>query len=266
MAKVTTQLIPAFVDSLQSRGRYTLTRDEALAAAGRETPTVDAALRRLRRRGRLASPRRSFYVVVPVEYRSAGCPPATWFLDALMGFLGQPYYVALLTAAGLHGAAHQQPMLFQVMTDRPTRGARAGRVRIAFHMSRSVGIVPVVRLPTETGVIPVSTPEVTALDLVRFASASGHLGNVATVLRDLADRIGGSALASAATRYDAPDIQRLGYLLDRLERTEVAEALRGALHGRRLRSVLLSPGARRRGGTLDERWRVVTNVEVELDS
>jgi len=258
--------IPAYVDSLQARGRYTFTRDEVLAAAEREAPTVDAALRRLRRRGRLASPRRGFYVVVPVEYRSAGCPPATWFIDALMGFLGQPYYVALLTAAGLHGAAHQQPMLFQVITDRPTRGARAGRVRIAFHMSRTVGAVPVVRLPTETGDIPVSTPEGTALDLVRFASAAGYLHNVATVLRDLADKIDGPVLASAATRYGTPDLQRLGYLFDRIERSELADVLRGALHGRRLRSVLLSPGARRRSGTSDERWHVVPNVEVELDS
>jgi predicted transcriptional regulator of viral defense system len=266
MAQTATTLIPAFVDSLQARGRYTFTRDEALTGAGREAPTVDAALRRLRRRGRLASPRRGFYVVVPVEYRSAGCPPATWFIDALMGFLGQPYYVALLTAAGLHGAAHQQPMLFQVITDRPTRGAGAGRVRIAFHMSRSVGVVPVVRLPTETGVIPVSTPEGTALDLVRFASAAGHLGNVATVLRDLAEKIDGRALASVARWFGTPDLQRLGYLLDRIGRSELAEALRGALHGRRLRSVLLSPGARRRSGALDERWRLVANVEVELDS
>ncbi len=266
MAQERPPLIPAFVDGLQSRGRYTFTREEALAAAEREAPAVDAALRRLRRRGRLASPRRGFYVVVPVEYRSAGCPPATWFIDALMGFLGQPYYVALLTAAGLHGAAHQQPMLFQVMTDRPTRGARAGRVRIAFHMSRAVGSTPVVRLPTETGVIPVSTPEGTALDLVRFASAAGHLGNVATVLRDLADRIDGRALASAGKRYAAPDVQRLGYLLDRLGRAELAEALRGAFRGRRLRSVVLALGARRRSGKPDARWRVIANAEIELDT
>jgi predicted transcriptional regulator of viral defense system len=265
MAQTVAPPVPAFVDGLQARGTYTFTREEVLAAAGREASTVDAALRRLRSRGRVASPRRGFYVVVPVEYRSAGCPPATWFIDALMAFLGQPYYVALLTAAGLHGAAHQQAMVFQVMTDRPTRGARAGRVRIAFHMSRSVASVPVVRVPTETGDIPVSTPEGTALDLVRFASAAGYLSNVATVLGDLAEEIDGRALASTSTQYAAPDVQRLGYLLDRLERPELAEALRLALDGRRLRAVLLSPGARRRRGTPDERWHVIANVEVEAD-
>jgi len=43
-----------------------------------------------------------------------------------MRYLDQPYPVALLGAATLHGAAHQQPMLFQVMTDRPSRPACAG--------------------------------------------------------------------------------------------------------------------------------------------
>jgi len=65
-----------------------------------------------------------------------------------MRFLEQPYYVGLLSAAATHGAAHQQPMVFQVVTDRPTRPARAGRVRIEFHMSRQVETAPVVEVQT----------------------------------------------------------------------------------------------------------------------
>jgi hypothetical protein len=83
-----------------------------------------------------------------------------------MRFLGQPYYVGLLSAAAIHGAAHQQPMVFQVITDRPTRPARAGRVRIEFHMSRQVESAPVLEVRTETGSMRVSTPETAAYDLV----------------------------------------------------------------------------------------------------
>jgi len=31
--------------------------------------------------------------------------------------------VGVLSAAAIHGAAHQQPMIFQVVTDKPTRPA-----------------------------------------------------------------------------------------------------------------------------------------------
>ncbi len=35
----------------------------------------------------------------------------------------------------------------------------------------------------------VSTPEATALDLVRFVTAAGHIGNVATVLAELSEEL-----------------------------------------------------------------------------
>jgi predicted transcriptional regulator of viral defense system len=125
--------VGSFVDDLQAGGRYTFTRAEVEATDERSEIGVQAALRRLKKRGRVVSPRRGFYVVVPIEYRSAGCPPASWFIDDLMRFLEQRYYVGLLSSAAIHGAAHQQPMTFQVLTDRPTRLVQVARVRIEFH-------------------------------------------------------------------------------------------------------------------------------------
>jgi predicted transcriptional regulator of viral defense system len=259
------QPLVALVDALQARGRYVFTREEVLRRKGRSPVAVEAALRRLKRRGRIASPRRGFYVIVPLEYREAGCPPASWFIDELMRFLGQPYYVGLLAAAAIHGAAHQQPMLFQVVTDRATRRAEAGRVRIQFHKSRGIASVPVQEIDTETGRMRVATPEATAYDLVRFASAAGHLSNVATVLRELAEKLDHKELARLAGAYGAPDTQRLGYLLDRLGERAVAEALARGLEGQRVRTVLLAPRQRRGRAKRDERWKVIPNAAFEVD-
>ena len=68
----------AFIENLQSRGRYTFTQVEALKADKRSNAALTAALRRLRHKGRIANPRRGFYVIIPAEYREAGCPPASW--------------------------------------------------------------------------------------------------------------------------------------------------------------------------------------------
>ena len=87
--------VGSFVDDLQTNGRYMFTRAEVEATDNRSRVSVQAALRRLKKRGRVVSPRRGFYVVIPVEYRSAGCPPASWFIDDLMRFHEQPYYVSL---------------------------------------------------------------------------------------------------------------------------------------------------------------------------
>lgn len=255
----------AFVDDLQAKGRYTFNLAETMDADRRSAIAREAALRRLKQKGRIASPRKGFYVIVPVEYREAGCPPASWFIHDLMQFLGQPYYVGILSAAAIHGAAHQQPMLFQVVTDRPTRPARAGRIRIGFHKGRHVERVPVATIQTETGTMRVSTPEATALDLVRFAPAAGHIGNVVTVLQELAEKVKPERLAELVDLYALSDVQRLGYLLEQLGEKRLADPLVERLKTRRYRPILLAPGQAKDDTPMDPRWRVIPNEKVEVE-
>lgn len=257
--------IAEWVDNLQAAGRYTFTREELTGFAGRSSVAIDAALRRLKKAGRIRSPRRGFFVIVPVENRAAGCPPPSWFVADLMRFLDQPYYVGILSAAALHGASHQQPMAFQVVTDRPTRAARAGRTRIEFHQSGSVEDSPTVELQTETGTMRVATPEATAFDLVRYQSAAGYLDNVVTVLSELAEHMQPEALAKCATSQPVPDAQRLGYLLDQLDQHDLAESLFRAVSDQRLRTVLLSPRRARGRRRSDARWHVIPNWKLEID-
>lgn len=257
--------IAAWVDSMQASGRYTFTHRDLQQLPGRSVVAIDAALRRLKQKGRIQTPRRGFFVIVPVEYRTAGSPPASWFVADLMRFLGQPYYVGILSAAALHGAAHQQPMAFQVVTDRPTRPANAGRVRIEFHMSRVLKRTPIVEMPTDTGSIRVASAEATAFDLVRYPAAAGYWSNVATVLGELAEVMQPEALLRCAAHQAIPDVQRLGYLLERIERQSLAERLATGLAGQRVRPVLLA--AKHKPGRTKPHplWRVMPNMKVDVD-
>jgi predicted transcriptional regulator of viral defense system len=258
--------VAVWVDALQASGRYTFTRRDLKALSSKSKIAMAAALRRLQKKGSLRSPRRGFYIVVPVEYRVAGSPPAPWFVSDFMRFLGQRYYVGILSAAALHGAAHQQPMAFQVVTDRVTRGASAGRVRIEFHKSRDLRRAEVVEMQTDTGTMRVASPEWTAFDLVRYPAAAGYWSNVATVLVELADRMEPDVLARCAVGHATPDVQRLGYLLEFVGKPELAASLAKSLEGRRVRAVLLAP--KQKAGRLKPhpRWRVVPNVKIEVDS
>jgi predicted transcriptional regulator of viral defense system len=253
-----------WVEQLQSRGRYTFTRAEAEEETGRSFIAAQSALRRLRQQGRLASPRRGFYVIVPPEYRAAGSPPASWFIDDVMRQMGQPYYVGILSAAALHGAAHQQPQVFQVVTDAPTRAMCAGRVSIRFFMCGNVERMPATARQTETGQMRIATPETTAFDLVRYPEAAGHLSNAATVLSELRERIDPDKLAAVAPFVRLPDAQRLGYLLDMVGAAEAAEPLRQWLRTRRPRAVPLRRGKRSRA-SVDARWHVLPNEKVDVD-
>jgi predicted transcriptional regulator of viral defense system len=255
-----------FIEGLQAQGRYTFTDVDARGSVAASARAVAEALRRLRADCRIATPRRGFNVIVPPEYREPGCPPAGWFIDDLMRYVGRPYYVALLSAAAFHGAAHQQPMRFQVVTDRPLRSAEAGRVGIDFHVSGTAETTPVDQVQAETGYMSVSTPEATAFDLVRFAAAAGGLANVATVLSELAERLRADDLRELAATRPTPEVQRLGYLLDLVGRPQLADPLARVLGSRRVRSIQLAPDRSDGEGRAQPPWRVIPNETLDLDA
>jgi hypothetical protein len=115
--------------------------------------------------------------------------------------------------------------------------------------------MPTTGIQTETGTMRVATPETTAFDLVRYQAAAGHLGNVVTVLGELAERIDGQALVEMAHLVKLPDVQRLGYLLDALGESELAAPLAEWLKIQSPRAVPLLPGELAEAG-IDELWRV----------
>ena len=255
----------AFIEALQSSGRYVFTKGEAREVLRLSNIALKNALWRLVRSGRIASPRRGFYVVVPPEYKAAGSIPPSWFIRDLMTYLDRPYYVALLSAAALHGAAHQAPHELQVVTDRPLRPIEIGRVRIRFVKKARVSKTPTVGIKTPTGEIKVSSPEATALDVVRYVEHAGFLSNVATVLNELAERLDAAALARAAEVDGEPVYaQRLGYLLERIGHAALTAPLHDWIKVNAARVIPLRPDLPLAGAPRDRRWQVAVNEEIEL--
>jgi predicted transcriptional regulator of viral defense system len=260
-----TSAVVDWIDGLPSAGRYVFTRQQAEAVSDSSEVAVQHALRRHRQRGRLVSPRRGFYVIVPPEYRATGSPPASWFIDDLMRFLGRRYYVALLSAAAIHGAAHQQPMVFQVIADAAARDMAAGRVRIEMHTRRRVEQAATETKQTETGTMVVSTAETTVYDLARFADAAGYWNNVATVVGELADQLDPGRLVQAAQQRSRPDVQRLGYVLELLGHDHLAQPLASWLGERRTPVVRLRPDRPAGNAAMAPRWHLIPNEHVEPD-
>jgi predicted transcriptional regulator of viral defense system len=211
-------------------------------------------------------PRRGFFVIVPLEHSTSGAPPASWFVDELMKFHRAPYYVGLLSAAALHGAAHQQPQELQILTNLQLRPTAAGRVRLRFFKKKATSLTPIEEMRTQTGTMRVSTPEATALDLVRYETSLGGLSAVATVLSELVERIDAKRLLDAAkVEVELSVVQRTGYLLDRVGARKKTEALSRWLTTRRPHVVLLRPGKGPRRGKVVTRWAVIPNETIEVD-
>ncbi len=261
-----------YLIALQSEGRISFTRDEAVAALGVTQAAFLKAAARLQKRCMLFNPRHGFYVVVPAQYLSWEAPPPTWYIDALMHHEGRPYYVGLLKAAELHGATHQAVMEFQVVTDRQLPKIRAGRSWITFHYRKDMEGVQagIVERKTDTGSMKVSSAELTALDLLRYNPVAGGLDAVATILADLGEHIDGAKLAALAVHFERATVQRLGYLLDRLAHATRAQALHTYLFAKGpVPWVALEPLKRGRSMPKpierSDRWRVTVQRQPEID-
>ena len=253
-----------FVDSLQARGRYTFARDEAGKALGGSDLALKRAIERLSKKKRIIMVGRKFYVIVPLEYQASGILPATWFIEDFMSFVDRPYYVGLLSAAALHGAAHQQPQEFHVITKQPKRDIEAAGLKIRFFMKSRMEQTPFVRAKTETGYIRVSSPGATAIDLIRYEARIGGIHRSFTVLQELAELIKGRELLDAAKlEGELACVQRLGYLLEKIGRRDIISPLARWLATRQPILIPLKATLPRKGFSRNSKWRIIENIEVK---
>lgn len=252
---------------LIGQGRHFISTGELAEIYDISPSSGTASLERAREARKLISVTKGGWVPVPAEYRSAGAPPPSHFIHQLMDHLGHPYYAGLLSAAAIHGAAHQSPMVFQVVTPAKLRERKVGRGRLQFIQRSAMADRPRQQRIVPTGRIWVATPEVTVFDLVESPNEGGGLSNVATVIGELVDdeHLEAATLASVAAPYPGVVAQRVGYLVDLMAGEVGAEFDTDPLHNqlRHVRFRELSPNGG--DGDHDQRWYVIANADIEHD-
>ncbi len=255
----------SYIDRLAAQGRYHFSVSEFSSDLSVSIAAAHSALSRLAKQGLIASPARGFYAVVPPEYRSLGCLPAEQFIPALFEHKGAPYYAGLSTAAQYYGAAHQRPQSFQVFVGKSRKDIRCGKVTVTFIANKQTANVPTRSFNTPRGLLKVSTPEATALDLIGYSDRAGGLDMVATVLCDLADEISPIELARQAEAVPISYVQRLGFLLDLVEQPTVSDPLQNLIERKARDYTPLAPDRPSQKSRKDARWKVHVNASVEID-
>ena len=218
----------------------------------------------------IASVYRGFYVIIPVQYVLRGSVPATYYIDQLMAYLSKPYYVCMLSAAELLGAAHQRPQQFSVMTTFPKRRVVSTRnVIIDWFYREGLPEDALITKNTETGTIRISNPLLTAADLVQYQQHVGGLSLVATILEELSEQINiKSQFASLASFVKKVTWQRLGYILEHVvEENELADELYEQIRNLpgSLMYMPLSTSAEDNTSERNSRWKININVQIEKD-
>ena len=262
--------IREWVHNREIEGRPAFSYDEVTNAFPSFTPQhVRNDLYRLRKSDVIVQPYKGFYVVIPPHYAAKGIIPPVYYIDQLMDYLRRPYYICLLSAAELLGAAHQRPQQFSIMTVPP-------EVRMLRHTSLDWNYR--IRIPdgflkernSETGTIKFSVPELTALDLIQYEQHIGGLSRATTVIEELTEQTVwvGTAESGLLSISTVATIQRLGYILENvLMNQSQADDLYHELKimSPKLNRFRLSTRKSDDGAILDKRWNIVVNTEIEID-
>lgn len=208
-----------------------------------------------------------FFLIVAPEYRALGAPPPAWWLDDYFEWLGHPYYLGLQSAAETYGSAPQALQVTQVVTDTPRRQIQVGRIRLQFFVKRRVDRTPTQPLANAFAPLRVSTPAATAFDLIRY---SGRLGGIDRAVETLAPLIPlirvPDLRAVLKTEDEVATAQRLGYVIETAGKPELADVVQGWLPAR---LDLIPLSSSKPGGTVGhaiQRWRILNNAKLLLES
>jgi predicted transcriptional regulator of viral defense system len=257
-----------YLNRLQAEGQHWFIFHELEQHVSLKQASLRVALSRLAQSGQIKMIRRGFGIIQAIPGQE---PHPTYYIDAMMNHLGSPYYVGLLSAAAYWGASHQANMNYQVITDRVISPVRLSANHIEFVTKKSP--LPSQWIRKEAGVggyFSISSPELTAIDIVKFQKRCGHLNNVATVLSSLAHKWDGRTMFSIChdPYTSTTTLQRLGYILDEvLELKKEATIVERALKRRAPTAQILSvtKKANRKINPLNKRWSLYINTILEPD-
>jgi len=260
------EYIETYLETIRSKGRYSFSLEELLNEFGISYNTLTQRLYHIKQRNKISQIRRGFYVIVPPEYSALGTLPSDLFIDSMMKYLDKKYYVGLLSAAALHGAAHQQPTTFFVMSEFPApRNITNNKLKIRFFSKQNIIEYGIIQKKTPSGRINVSSPELTAFDLLDNIKQFG-INRIATVLMELYEVMLPSKLSRMAKLVDnKANIQRLGFILENIVGEEkLSSALYKIISKTNLTKVALSP-LKKKTGELNDKWKIIINEPIETD-
>ena len=262
-----------WIEDLPKKGKIVFSKEEIV----RQFPdmsynNIRNALYRLGKKKKIQSVWRDFYTIIIPEYGLKGIAPPIEYIDQLMKYLHKDYYISLLTAAKFHGAAHQTPMEFFIITNsRILRDKQKEDVKINFVTKKHLPTQYITQFMTNSGYVNVSCSELTAFDLIIYEKNVGGINRVSTVLSELAEVMNFKNITEEFLKsLNVAIIQRLGYLLDLLNFEDLSNELfqkskDAKIKFRKYPLSVLSEKKNLSDFQTNDKWKIIINEEIDID-
>ncbi|OQX80154.1 MAG: hypothetical protein B6D64_03700 [Bacteroidetes bacterium 4484_276] len=257
-----------FIKHLLSIENYSFSLKEITQQTDGEGTSLKFELARLIDKKEIINLRKGFYLIIPPRYSKQGQLPIQLYIHKLFKGLDRNYYLGFYSAAKFHGASHQQTQRDYVMTEIPKLNTiKKNTFDIRFFTTAKWPDKNIIDKKSDAGIFKISSPALTAADLIHHQTKLGGLNRMLAILEELAEEINQNDIAELLTWYPHKStLQRFGFLLEEVQadqnlNTQIKEHLQQS----KFFPVLLSPKSGQKPGAVDNPWKVDVNIKLESD-
>ena len=260
--------VKSYIKELVAVEEYSFSLEELRRNTDKSGASLKLELARLIAKKEILNLRKEFYLIITPRYSSFGKIPVQLYAEKLFKFLNRNYYLGLYSAARIHGAGHQQVQREYLMIEQPKLGdIKKSNLDIRFLTTSNWPKSNLIKERSDAGEYQMSSPMLTAVDLIHHQSKLGGLNRMLAILEELLEEVNEEDLAKLLTWYsNRSSLQRLGFLMEELSTNEtMSKKLFQHVRERPYYPILLSPNSNQRSGAVDNRWKVDVNIKLDSD-
>ncbi|GGD13008.1 type IV toxin-antitoxin system AbiEi family antitoxin domain-containing protein [Hyunsoonleella pacifica] len=260
--------ISEYIKQLQTFEEYSFSWDELVIACNKTETALKRELSRLVAKKEIMNLRKGFYLIIPPRYSKQEQIPIQLFADKLFKYLDSNYYLGFYSAAKFHGAGHQQVQREYVMTDKSFPDIKKSSLDIHFFTTSKWPIKNILKKKSDAGIFKISSPALTAVDLIHHQTKLGGINRMLAILEELSEEMTVQDIEDLISWYPHKStLQRLGFLLEvalQVEKTLYTPVMK-YLNTSKYYPVLLSPKSKEKPGAVLNDWKVDINIKLESD-
>jgi predicted transcriptional regulator of viral defense system len=247
---------------------YSFTWEELKAGTSKTDTALRNELSRLVKKGDLINLRKGFYLILPPRFKNYQKLPVELYCEKLFQYLNKPYYISLYSAAAFYGASHQQIQKDYLITRIPNiRDIKKGAIMLKMFATSNWPKKNILQKKADAGYFHISSPSLTAIDLIHYQTKLGGLNRMLAVIEELIEEITIEDFKDLIKWYPhVSSLQRFGLLLEKYNADDaLLNTLITNLEKRKFYPVLLSPELNRKPGSTMNKWKVDMSIEMESD-
>ena len=260
--------ISDYIKQIQSYEEYAFSWEELLKNCYKTDIALKRGLSRLVKKKEIVNLRKGFYLIIPPRYSKQQQLPIQLYIDKLFINLNRQYYLGFYSAAKFHGASHQQAQRDYVMTEKPKLNAIGkNSFDIRFFTTAKWPDKNIIDKKSDAGIYKISSPALTAVDLIHHQTKLGGLNRMLAILEELSEEINLNDITELLTWYPHKStLQRFGFLLEKIQADQnISKQIREHLQQSKFFPVLLSPKSGQKPGAVENLWKVDVNIKLESD-